>query len=145
METSVSRILHFSVKWPQDRRLDRNEGSSGRRREGTNPWSSSQRPVTSKLTPWTRNQQSLSWSTNFSASMEPHGSWYSSQTPTTGSYPEPDQFNSHLQVLFIKKTLFIFPFHLRPGLFSGSPTKILYVCIFNYTCLAHLNLLYWSF
>jgi hypothetical protein len=68
--------------------------------------------------------------------MEPDGSLPCSQKPSTGPYPEPDQYNTYHHILSLLRSILILSTHLRlglpSGLFpSGFPTNILYVFIFS--------------
>jgi hypothetical protein len=78
--------------------------------------------------------------------MEPEVSLSCSQEPSTGPYPEPDQYSSYHSII---SKIYFNIIHLRlglpSGLFpSGFPTNILYAFLFSpirATCSPHLNLL----
>jgi hypothetical protein len=77
--------------------------------------------------------------------MEPKGSLPSSQEPSTGPYPEPDQSNRYYPIRSLLRSILVLSTQLRLGLPSGLlpssfPTNILYAFLFSpirATCPAH--------
>jgi hypothetical protein len=69
--------------------------------------------------------------------MDPEGSLSCSQEPTTGPYPEPDEFSPHHCILILLRSFLVFSSHLRLGLStyffpSAFPTRNLYAFLFSF-------------
>jgi hypothetical protein len=99
--------------------------------------------------PFLRSSQLCTYSRTSQHFMEPVGSLPCSQEPSTGPYPEPDQFNPSQPLSLSLRPILYFQTHLilclPSDLFpSGFPTNILYAVLFGpirATCPLHLILL----